>query len=258
MPGIAALGAVLAALEEGRLVPPRETLQAHHARLAEALLQAFPGLVFNAPAELCLPTTLNFSVPGLDAGPLIALFDAAQVRVSGGSACSAAKAQPSHVLQAMGLPPQQAASAVRLSFGPATEPALIDEACERIRACGAALRDSRSTAAAVQAVELSAGEVVDLLRSRASLLVDVRERHEQCGGPMLDPGTAAERQAVPMSDLADALPGWLALPEDTPVVFFCHSGKRSVRAALALRQAGHAQAFSVAGGLSLWPDLATA
>jgi cysteine sulfinate desulfinase/cysteine desulfurase-like protein/glyoxylase-like metal-dependent hydrolase (beta-lactamase superfamily II)/rhodanese-related sulfurtransferase len=142
MSGIAALGAVLAALEEGRSFRNHATLAAYRNRLADALLQAFPGLVFNAPPELCLPTTLNFAVPGISSKLLLDLFDAAELRVSGGSACSAAKAQPSYVLEAMGLPAWQTASAVRLSFGPVADAAFIDEACARIRVCGESLRES--------------------------------------------------------------------------------------------------------------------
>ena len=142
MAGVAALGAVLAALEDGGTFHDGATLQAWRDHLAEALLDAFPTLVFNAPPALCLPTTLNFSVPGLASKLLLDVFDAADVRVSGGSACSAAKAQPSYVLEAMGLPAWQTASAVRLSFGPASDDAFITEACERIRACGRSLRES--------------------------------------------------------------------------------------------------------------------
>ena len=142
MAGVAALGAVLAALEDGGTFRDGATLRAWRDLLAEALLDAFPALVFNAPPALCLPTTLNFSVPGLASKLLLDLFDAADVRVSGGSACSAAKAQPSYVLEAMGLSAWQTASAVRLSFGPAADDAFIAEACERIRACGRSLRES--------------------------------------------------------------------------------------------------------------------
>ncbi|MDR7267723.1 cysteine sulfinate desulfinase/cysteine desulfurase-like protein/glyoxylase-like metal-dependent hydrolase (beta-lactamase superfamily II)/rhodanese-related sulfurtransferase [Pelomonas saccharophila] len=142
MSGIAALGAVLAALGEGQNFRDPATLVAFRDRLAAALQQAFPGLVFNAPPELCLPTTLNFAVPGISSKLLLDLFDAAELRVSGGSACSAAKAQPSYVLEAMGLPAWQTASAVRLSFGPVADAAFIDEACARIRICGESLRES--------------------------------------------------------------------------------------------------------------------
>ncbi|MDH0866904.1 aminotransferase class V-fold PLP-dependent enzyme, partial [Mitsuaria sp. GD03876] len=140
MAGIAALGAVLDALEQGGTFASLGQLLDHRQRLADALLHAFPGVVFNAPFDTSLPTTLNVSVPGLSAKLLLDLFDAAGLRVSGGSACGAAKAQPSYVLQAMGLPAWRAASAVRLSFGAADAEATIDEACRRLRDCGASLR----------------------------------------------------------------------------------------------------------------------
>lgn len=138
--GIAALGAVLEALEDGHTFQDEATLKVFRNRIAAALLEAFPALQFNAPPDLCLPTTLNFSVPGLNSRLLLDLFDAADVRVSSGSACSSGKGSPSHVLQAMGLPEWRASSAIRLSFGPAAGHGFIDQACERIRACSAALR----------------------------------------------------------------------------------------------------------------------
>ncbi|MEL4177301.1 aminotransferase class V-fold PLP-dependent enzyme [Roseateles sp. PN1] len=153
MSGIAALGAVLAALHDGQTFRDHATLSVYRQRLADALLDAFPGLVFNVPLDQSLPTTLNFAVPGLSSRLLQDLFDAAECRISGGSACSAAKAQPSFVLQAMGLPDWQAAGAVRLSIGPAVDKAFIDEACARIRACGESLRRNCMSPADNLAVE---------------------------------------------------------------------------------------------------------
>jgi cysteine sulfinate desulfinase/cysteine desulfurase-like protein/rhodanese-related sulfurtransferase len=140
MAGIAALGAVLQALEEGTTFRSHAEMGAMRDRLADALREAFPGIVFNAPFGHSLPTTLNFAVPGLASRDLLDLFDAAGVRVSAGSACSAAKAAPSYVLEAMGLPLWQSSGAVRLSFGPLADDALIDAACARIRRCGQAAR----------------------------------------------------------------------------------------------------------------------
>ena len=142
MTGIAALGAVLSALESGSLFQDHDTLHGFRQQLMAALQEAFPPTVFNAALESSLPTTVNFAVPGVEATVLLNLFDAAGVRVSGGSACGAAKARPSYVLEAMGLPAQQIESAIRLSFGPADTADFINEACTRIRACGAALRQS--------------------------------------------------------------------------------------------------------------------
>jgi rhodanese-related sulfurtransferase len=142
MAGIAALGAVLSALEEGGTFRSHAEMAAMRERLARALREAFPGIVFNTPFDLALPTTLNFAVPDMASKELLDLFDAAGVRVSAGSACSAAKAAPSYVLEAMGLPAWRTSGAVRLSFGPLASEEFIDEACARIRRCGQAARRS--------------------------------------------------------------------------------------------------------------------
>jgi cysteine desulfurase len=143
MAGIAALGAVLQALEQGDTFCDHDTLERYRDRLVAALVDAFPGLVFNVPFAQALPTTLNFSVLGRSSSDIVALFDAAGIQVSAGSACSSARAMPSPVLEAMGLPDWRAASAVRLSFGPAVDDAFIDAACARIAHCGDALATPR-------------------------------------------------------------------------------------------------------------------
>ena len=140
MAGIAALGAVIAALESGDTFRTPAQLHAYRERIVASLREALPGIVFNTPLELSLPTTINFSVAGLSGRDLLDVFDAAGMRVSAGSACSAAKAAPSYVLEAMGLAHWRCASAVRLSFGPAVDDAFIDAACERIAHCGRAMR----------------------------------------------------------------------------------------------------------------------
>ncbi|MCC7705930.1 aminotransferase class V-fold PLP-dependent enzyme [Janthinobacterium sp. GW460P] len=142
MAGIAALGAVLAALDDGKTFRSHADLAAFREQLVASLERAFPGIVFNMPSDLSLPTTLNFSVPGLSSKELLDLFDAARVRVSSGSACSAAKALPSYVLEAMHVPQWRASSAIRLSFGPLIDAATVAAACARIERCGEALRSS--------------------------------------------------------------------------------------------------------------------
>jgi cysteine desulfurase len=140
MAGIAALDAVLAALERGDTFRGHAELTACRDRLALALREAFPHVVFNAPFAHALPTTLNFSVPGWSSKELLDVFDAAGVRVSAGSACSSSRAAPSYVLDAMQLPAWRSAAAVRMSFGPLVDDAFIDAACAAILHCGQALR----------------------------------------------------------------------------------------------------------------------
>ena len=264
MAGIAALGAVLAALEEGGTFRTHEQMLGYRARLAEALREAFPGLVFNAPFEHALPTTLNFSVPGLASGALLNLFDAAAVHLSAGSACSAAQAAPSYVLAAMGLPDWRAASALRLSFGALADDAMIDAACERIARCGQALRSVPAPEGAPMAApaadpdapalgperHLDRAAVERLLAQYPdTLLVDVREaaEHAACAHPF----AARAALNLPLSHLDQQLPAWLRQQTRRPVVFFCRSGNRSASAAQRLQQVGYLEVWHLAGGLAL-------
>ncbi|MBH9554150.1 aminotransferase class V-fold PLP-dependent enzyme [Inhella gelatinilytica] len=262
MIGIAALDAVLESLEEGCCFQSSARMETFRLRLLEALQEAFPGLLLNAPLDITLPTTLNFAVPGLSSKLLLDLADAADVRVSAGSACSAAKAQPSFVLQAMGLPDWQCESAVRLSFGPCVDDAFIERACARIRACGAALRTHRFEP---PAIPVASPDPLDAHVDRATLqawllagrplrILDVREPYEQCLGPDCQFG-ALTPQPLPLSQLLlePHLIASLALEPSTTVVCICRSGRRSIQAAAWLRHQGHARAYTLDGGLALWP-----
>jgi cysteine desulfurase len=259
MAAIAALGAVLEALEQGATFRSRHELAAFRERIAGALRAALPGVVFNAPFETSLPTTLNFSVPGLASKVLLGLFDAAGVRVSAGSACSAARAAPSYVLEAMQRPQWCAEGAVRMSFGPLSDAAFIDAACARIERCGAALRASGPASDdgviefcaddADRSMQLEAAALERfLLAHPAARLVDVREDYERAAGAPLPWARAA--LGVPLSRLTQHLSTWLH-GEQHPLVFVCRSGKRSAKAAQCLRRLGYQNAWHLAGGLAL-------
>ena len=268
MAGIAALGAVLQALEEGGTFHAGAVLHGYRERLAAALRQAFPGVVFNMPFEGSLPTTLNFSVPGLGSHALLDLLDAAGLRASGGSACSAAAAAPSFVLQAMGLPDWQTRSAVRMSFGPATPAEVIEAACERLLHCGeawraaapsrpvddAALGLGHATPASDRQLD-TAGLRQLLQRHPETLLVDVREAYEHLAWQA--PGSvSASVINVPLADVPQQASAWLGKPAN-PLVFFCRSGRRSLRALQCLASQGHNQVWHLAGGLAMHPALST-
>jgi cysteine desulfurase len=72
--------------------------------------------VFSAAAER-LPNTVFFSVAGIDGETLVAQLDRAGFAVASGSACSSSTPEPSHTLLAMGVAPEIARGAVRVSFG---------------------------------------------------------------------------------------------------------------------------------------------
>ncbi|OJV84650.1 MAG: cysteine desulfurase NifS [Cellulomonas sp. 73-92] len=118
--------AALAAGETTRLAGLRDQL---HARLDELL----PGRVhLNGHPTDRLPNTLNLSIDGVRALNVLDRLDGAAV--SAGSACHSGQDTPSPVLTAMGVPRQQALSALRLSLGRWSTSAEADQAAERISA----------------------------------------------------------------------------------------------------------------------------
>ncbi len=271
MPGIAALGAVLDACRRGDTFHSADKLYGYRDRLEMALREAFPAIVFNAPLAQTLPTTLNFSVPELSSNLLLNLFDAAGMRVSAGSACSAAKAEPSFVLQAMGLPLWRTTSALRLSFGALTDDDCIDQACKAIRHCGQILRDNATPMSQGEAPAenptseagnaerdanadapkgLDWNELEQVLATHpGTLLVDVREAYEYgAAAPLCSAGKAAVN--LPLTELERELPTWLT-EHGQPVVFFCRSGNRSQQALLAMQRQGYSFCRHLTGGLAL-------
>lgn len=143
LPGIAALHALFELLLDSRqqVFHGPQTLVGYRDKLLQALRQAFPTLELNHSLDNSVPTTLNFSVRGVPSRDIMDVFDAANIRVSSGSACSSGVSR-SFVLDAMGLEEWKSSSAIRLSFGPATTQATIDSACQRIQEAAQALRQS--------------------------------------------------------------------------------------------------------------------
>ena len=68
-----------------------------------------------------LPNTSNFALPGIVAETAVIAMDLEGVCVSSGAACSSGKVRSSRVLAAMGVAPELAKSALRVSFGYASE-----------------------------------------------------------------------------------------------------------------------------------------
>lgn len=97
-------------------------------RFEEALETSLPDTVVNTPKKGRSSHHLNVRFPGVRNETLLMLLDRRGVCASAGSACQSGAATVSHVLEAMGLTPDQARESIRFSFGWTSTPDDADEA----------------------------------------------------------------------------------------------------------------------------------
>jgi cysteine desulfurase len=117
--GIAGFGAAAKAAQAS-LVDDATRMNLVRDRLEARLREIAPDtMIFGADA-LRLPNTTLLALPGIRAETALIALDLEGVAVSSGSACSSGKVAPSHVLAAMGVPPDLALGAIRVSLGPIT------------------------------------------------------------------------------------------------------------------------------------------
>lgn len=103
-----------------------ERLRAMRDRLEAAIVAAVPDAVVHGRGAERAPHVLNVSVPGTDSESLLMVLDLQGIAASGGSACSSGSITPSHVLEAIGVSPDLAGAAVRMSLGALTTNEAID------------------------------------------------------------------------------------------------------------------------------------
>ncbi len=92
-------------------------LSALRDRLEKEIEKRIPNVLFNGRTAERLPGTTNISFPNVDGEALLFSLDIEGIAVSTGSACTSGEIEPSHVLVAMGIPPNVAQSSLRFSLG---------------------------------------------------------------------------------------------------------------------------------------------
>ena len=103
-----------------------ERLRRLRDELERAILERVPDAVVHGRNCPRAPHILSVSIPGTDSESLLMALDLKGIAASGGSACQSGGISGSHVLKAMGVRPDLAAAAVRMSLG-----CLTTEECVR-------------------------------------------------------------------------------------------------------------------------------
>ena len=125
LPGIVGLGAAAEIAREGLANGSMQKVGVLRDRLQKAVLELWETVVNGAGAPR-VPNTTNIQINHIEGEALVIALDLKGVAVSTGAACSSGAIEPSHVLTAMGLTPDQARSSIRFSLGKHNTDADVD------------------------------------------------------------------------------------------------------------------------------------
>ena len=140
VPGIVGLGKA-AELAKENLTADILQLAILRDRLERALIGSLPSVHINGDVKRRIPNTTNMTFAGATGESLVIALDLQGLACATGAACSSGAVEPSHVLLALGLSPDQARSSLRFSLG---RPTTSDEIESAIRIIPAAVERLRA------------------------------------------------------------------------------------------------------------------
>ena len=139
--GIVGLGKAAEIAAESLANGTLDRLAALRERLESGILERVEGAGVNGARQTRVPNTTNIYFNNLEGEALVITLDLKGIAVSGGSACASGASEPSHVLTAMGLPPEHARASLRFSLTKLNSEQDVNEALEIIPAAVSRLRE---------------------------------------------------------------------------------------------------------------------
>jgi cysteine desulfurase len=119
----------------------QQKMAAMRDRLEQGILAQVDDAAVNGEGATRVPNTTNLRFDGIEGEALVIALDLKGLAVSTGAACSSGAIEPSHVLLAMGLRPDQAHASIRFSLGKQTTEEDIDFALTLVPETVARLRE---------------------------------------------------------------------------------------------------------------------
>jgi cysteine desulfurase len=142
--GIVGLGKA-AEIVRKSLVEDAQRVSALRDKLEHGLLTRVPHARVNGGRAPRTPNTTNLVFPGIEGEALLIALDLKGLACSTGAACSSGAVEPSHVLTAIGLPPDEARASLRFSLGRHTTEEEIEFALQVVPAAVEHLRELSPT-----------------------------------------------------------------------------------------------------------------
>jgi cysteine desulfurase len=108
-------------------------LQALQAQFFQSLEASIPEALINGSRRQRLPNNLHITLPGHDNERLLILLEEQGILAAAGSACSASKELPSHVIKALGMDDDSARASLRLTMGRSTTAVMVTKVIDALR-----------------------------------------------------------------------------------------------------------------------------
>jgi cysteine desulfurase len=141
VPGIVGLGKAAQLANQALDRGDDKKMTAMRDRLQKGILAQVHEAGVNGEGAPRVPNTTNLRFDHIEGESLVIALDLKGLAVSTGAACSSGTIEPSHVLMAMGLRPDQARASIRFSLGKQTTPEEIDLALALVPETVARLRE---------------------------------------------------------------------------------------------------------------------
>jgi cysteine desulfurase len=141
VPGIVALGKAAELAREGLVHGDVEQISHMRDRLEQGILSEIEGAGVNGQGAPRVLNTSSICFDCIEGEALVIALDLKGLAVSTGAACSSGAIEPSHVLTAMGMPPERARGSLRFSLGKQNTPEDIEFALSLIPQTVARLRE---------------------------------------------------------------------------------------------------------------------
>ena len=109
--------------------------------LIQRLLDEIPYTSLNGDPTKRLPNNVNVCFKYIEGETLLLLLNEKHIYASAGSACASGSLEPSHVLRAIGIAHEDAYGSLRLTIGPETTIADVDEVVDLMKPIIAQLRE---------------------------------------------------------------------------------------------------------------------
>lgn len=130
VPSIVGFGKAIELLKDGNWKDHITKIKKLRDKLKDGILKSIPDVQINGSVDSRIHGNINMGFKKIEGESILLALDFEGIAASTGSACASGSLSPSHVLLALGLPPEEAHGSIRFSLGAENTEEEIDKVLE--------------------------------------------------------------------------------------------------------------------------------